>query len=135
MKLADYTEAELKAELQRRTNEEFEKSMKTLPLQFYPYEETDEITLNSEETDSQLFIAHIDDGCEGMVYLVELRHDDFDGCEEDNEILENSIRHAILTRAKEEDWIDNLSIYDINISEVGRYGYSFLKLVKTEEEE
>lgn len=131
--LKDYTDFDLKYELQRRENEENEKEALTLPEKYYPYKEVTELE-KRENDDVQFFVAHVEDGSEGHVYLIQVNHNLFDGTYEEDEKIENAVKHHYVSRGINEGWDANHE--NIDVRQLAPYGNTMLKIdIRTEENE
>ena len=126
MPITEFTSNELKNELTRRQNEEHDNKMNQLPEEFYPYKEVKDFDLTDKNY--QLFTAHIDDGCEGIEFLIKLNHGRFGSTEDDDELIENAVKHHWLSISKEGGWDPNF--YNISIGEIGRYSRKLLEINK-----
>jgi hypothetical protein len=130
--LKDYTEFDLQHELERRENEKYEEEALRLPEEFLPYKEVEEF----KHTDHcKYFNAHIDDGCEGHDYLIQYnyRKNDYDHAGEEDQLINDTVRHSYLTAALEGGWDANLE--DIRINEIGHYGVSLFTIDATKRPE
>lgn len=83
------------------------------------------------DNDYQLFIAHVDDGCEGIDVLVKLNHSTFGSTDDDDYNIEESIKHWWLTKAKNDGW--NPNYYDISVGGICRYSKRFVEMTKEDE--
>lgn len=131
--LKDVPVEDLKREIRRREEEALEAEYRELPEQYYPYEATDELVVGDEDKDNfQMYYAHVDDGSEGISYLVRLDHDLFDGTDEDDHLIRNAVKHHYVTRGNAEGWTPQC--YDVSVEQLGRYGMWKLIVNKPKEE-
>ena len=126
--LSEVSIEDLKKEIRDRENAAHEEAATKLPVDYYPYKEIFTIPDIKDEGNSQLFYVYVHDGSEGFAYLVVLNHDLFDGTDNEDINIENSIRHLVLTEAKKGGY--DCHIEDITVDELGRSSLSFLELTK-----
>lgn len=134
--LKDFSNAQLREELRKREENERMILTKKLPdiNDCYSYMEVEGMILNGKNKNFQIFHAHIDDGCEGFGYLVKLIHDEFDRTDEMDDMIENTVKHAVLSKAIDQNWINNLYDLDITIREIEPYGLDYLIINRSSDE-
>ena len=125
--LKEYTEIELKNELQRREYEQLEEEAQRLPEEFLPYKEVK----NFKDSDNcKYFVANIDDGCEGHAYLIQYNYgDEYDHCDAEDELLNDTVKYAYLKAAEEGGW--DAYLEEIRIDEIGHYGTTLFTIDAT----
>lgn len=121
--LKDFTDQELKDELQTRWDKKNEEEMYTLPQEYYPYKEVDEIV---NEDDTHLFTVHVDEGSEGMDILLQVKYKPFEGYDYSDKILKDSIKHYYLSRGMNEGW--DAYHENISIEDIAPYGTMFMEI-------
>jgi hypothetical protein len=130
--LKDYTEFELRSELNRRIFEEQEEESKILPDEFLPYKEV----TNFKHTDHcKYFHVHVDEGSEGIDYLVQYNYrvDDYDHSSEEDELLNDTMKHLYISAAEKGGW--DAAHEGIDIGEIGHYGVTLFTIDATERKE
>ena len=127
-KLEEYTIEELRDEIHRQEMEQYEEEAQRLPEEFLPYKEVDTF----KHTDHcKYFVAHIDDGCEGHDYLMQYnyRKNDYDHAGEEDQLINDTVKHAYLKAAEEGGWDAHLE--EIRTSEIGHYGVTLFTMDAT----
>ena len=133
MELKDYSINELKAELSRREMDDEENNANTLPENYLPYKDIRSIELYDENMNIQYFYAHVDDGCEGVGYLIQYRYKDWNSSDDSDILIADTVKHHAVLLAQENEYDAN--VYDVQLQELGRYGISFIEIDGTKRKE
>lgn len=134
--LRDYTIQQLKNAIYEKELEESRNDAKTLPKEFLPYKKTKTITNEKDNEYKKFYVVHVDDGCEGFVYLVEINTSEFVHVgDKTEELVADTVKHSYLTDAVNEGWIDDVYEVDFEARELSHYGITMLTIDGTSLEE
>lgn len=130
--LKNYTVSELRDAIIEKQQEEAKILSTTLPTNFYPYEETENIdNTDVEDVMKNYFHLYINDGCEGHDYIVEVVSGAFGGAMEHK--IKNAVIHHFISKAKKEGWDSYFE--NVSIEELGRYGVTFLMMKNQDDDQ
>ena len=126
--LKEYSIEELRKEIHRQEMEQYEEEAQRLPEEFLPYKEVDTF----KHTDHcKYFHVHVDEGSEGIDYLVQYnyRKDNYDHSDAEDQLLNDTMKHLYISAAEEGGW--DAAHDSIDISQIGYYGVTLITVDAT----